>query len=168
MKLGIIGLPRAGKSTVFDALTKNIGGAEHKGEDRIAAIRVPDDRVDALSRMFKPQKTIYAQVEYFLPGIKKNRPGDSSRWTSVRDCDALLHVVRNHAAYGFEKPALAEDFIRLDQELILADMVVAENRLQIFDDYRIVLNDQYFFWHNEPREFNTSLFFRFILLKIRI
>ena len=60
MKLGIIGLPRAGKSTVFDALTKNISGAEHKGEDRIAAIRVPDDRVDALSRMFKPQKTIYA------------------------------------------------------------------------------------------------------------
>jgi GTP-binding protein YchF len=130
MKLGIIGLPRAGKSTVFDALTKNISEAEHKGEDRIAAIRVPDDRIDALSRMFKPQKTIYAQVEYFLPGIKKNRPGDASRWTSVRDCDALLHVVRNHAAYGFEKPALAEDFSRLDQELILADMVVAENRLE--------------------------------------
>ncbi|MDH3829576.1 MAG: 50S ribosome-binding GTPase, partial [Desulfobacterales bacterium] len=130
MKLGIIGLPRAGKSTVFDALTKNISGAEHKGEDRIAAIRVPDERVDALSRMFLPQKTIYAQVEYFLPGIKKDRPGASSLWTSVRDCDALLHVVRNHAAYGFEKPALAEDFIRLDQELILADMVVAENRLE--------------------------------------
>ncbi len=130
MKLGIIGLPRAGKSTVFDALTKNISGAEHKGEDRIAAIRVPDERVDALSRMFLPQKTVYAQVEYFLPGIKKDRPGASSLWTSVRDCDALLHVVRNHAAYGFEKPALAEDFIRLDQELILADMVVAENRLE--------------------------------------
>ncbi|MEJ2220690.1 MAG: DUF933 domain-containing protein [Desulfobacterales bacterium] len=103
MKLGIIGLPRAGKSTLFDALTKNISGAEHKGEDRIAAIRVPDDRVDALSRMFKPQKTIYARVEYFLPGLKKDRPGDSGLWTPVRDCDALLHVVRNHAAYGFEK-----------------------------------------------------------------
>jgi GTP-binding protein YchF len=130
MKLGIIGLPSAGKSTLFDALTKNISGAEHKGEDRIAAIRVPDERVDALSRMFLPQKTVYAQVEYFLPGIKKDRPGDPGLWASVRDCDALLHVVRNHAAYGFEKPALAEDFIRLDQELILADMVVAENRLE--------------------------------------
>ncbi len=130
MKLGIIGLPSAGKSTLFDALTKNISGAEHKGEDRIAAIRVPDERVDALSRMFLPQKTVYAQVEYFLPGIKKDRPGDPGLWASVRDCEALLHVVRNHAAYGFEKPALAEDFIRLDQELILADMVVAENRLE--------------------------------------
>ena len=42
----------------------------------------------------------------------------------------MLLVIRNHAAYGFEKPAPAEDFIRLDQELILADMVVAENRLE--------------------------------------
>ena len=130
MKLGIIGPPRAGKSTVFDALTKNISEAEHKSEDRIAAIRVPDDRVDALSRMFKPQKTIYARVEHFLPGLKKDRPGDSGLWAPVRDCDALLHVVRNHAAYGFEKPAPTEDFRRLDQELILADLVVAENRLE--------------------------------------
>lgn len=130
MKLGIIGLPGAGKSTLFDALTKAINGAEHKGEDRIAAIRVPDGRVDDLSRMFKPQKTIYAQVEYFLPGTKKCRPGDPGTWTPVRDCDALLHVVRNHAGYGFEKPALAEDFIKLDQELILADMMVAEKRLE--------------------------------------
>ena len=130
MKLGIIGLPGAGKSTLFDALTKAVSGAEHKGEDRIATIRVPDGRVDDLSRMFKPQKTIYAQVEYFLPGTKKSRPGDPGFWTPVRDCDALLHVVRNHAAYGFEKPALAEDFIKLDQELILADMVVTENRLE--------------------------------------
>lgn len=130
MKLGIIGLPRAGKSTLFDALTKAVAGTEHKGEDRIATIRVPDDRVDTLSRMFKPQKTIYAQVEYFLPGIKKDRPADSSRWTSVRDCDALLHVVRNHAAYGFEKPTPAEDFARLDQELILADLLVVEKRIE--------------------------------------
>jgi len=72
MKLGIIGLPRAGKSTLFDALTKSITDTEHKGEDRIAAIRVPDERVDALSRMFQPKKTIYAQVEYFLPGLKKD------------------------------------------------------------------------------------------------
>jgi hypothetical protein len=130
MKLGIIGLPRAGKSTLFDALTKTIAGTEHKGEDRIAAIRVPDDRVDTLSRMFKPQKTIYARVEYVLPGIKKDHISDPSRWTSIRDCDALLHVVRNHAAYGFEKPAPAEDFIRLDQELILSDLVVAEKRIE--------------------------------------
>ena len=130
MKLGIIGLPRAGKSTIFDALTQNIAGPEHKGQDRIATVRVPDDRVDALRRMVNPQKTIYAQVEYFLPGQKKESPSDPSLWTAVRDCDALLHVLRNHAAYGFEKPSPARDFNKLDQELILADLVVAEKRLE--------------------------------------
>jgi hypothetical protein len=130
MKLGIIGLPRAGKSTVFDALTQNITGPEHKGRDRIATVRVPDDRVAALSRMVNPQKTIYAQVEYFLPGLKKDSAADPTLWTAVRDCDALLHVIRNHAAYGFEKPSPARDFGRLDQELVLADLVVAEKRLE--------------------------------------
>lgn len=130
MKLGIIGLPRSGKSTIFDALTKNISGTEHKGEDRIAVIRVPDDRVDALSQMYQPKKTIYAQVEYFLPGYKKDSFKDQSIWTTVRDCDALLHVVRNHATYGFEKQSPSEDFIKLDQEFILSDLVVAEKRLE--------------------------------------
>ena len=130
MKLGIIGLPRAGKSTVFDALTQNITGPEHKGRDRIATVRVPDERVDALAGMVKPQKTIYAQVEYFLPGIKKDSAADPSLWTAVRDCDALLHVIRNHAVYGFEKTSPAQDFNRLNQELVLADLVVAEKRLE--------------------------------------
>lgn len=130
MKLGIIGLPRAGRSTLFDALTKNIAGAEHKGEDRIAAIHVPDARVDRLSLMYKPQKTIYAQVQYFLPGFKPDSPREQKIWTSVRDCDALLHVVRNHAAYGFEKQSPLEDFIKLEQELILADLVVVEKRME--------------------------------------
>ena len=130
MKLGIIGLPHAGKSTVFDALTKNITGPDHKGRDRIATVRVPDERVDALSRMVGPQKTIYAQVEYFLPGLKKDSAADPSIWTAVRDCDALLHVIRNHAVYGFEEPYPAQDFNRLNQELVLADLVVAEKRLE--------------------------------------
>jgi len=130
MRLGIIGLPRSGKSTIFDALTKNIAGTEHKGEDRIAVIRVPDDRLGALSQMYNPKKTTYAQVEYFLPGYKKDSPKDQSIWTSVRNCDALLHVVRNHAAYGFEKPSPLEDFIKLDQEFILSDLVVVEKRLE--------------------------------------
>ncbi len=129
MKLGIIGLPRAGKSTVFDALTKSSTGTDHKGQDRIATVRVPDERVDALRRMVNPQKVIFAQVEYFLSGFKTDSPADPQRWAGIRDCDALLHVVRNHAAYGFEKPSPARDFIMLDQDLILADLVVAEKRL---------------------------------------
>ncbi len=130
MKLGIIGLPQAGKSTVFDALTKGSAGAEHRGQDRIATVPVPDDRIDALRRMVNPQKVIYAQVEYFLPGLIKDSPENQPLWTAVKNCDALLHVVRNHAVYGFEKPTPAQDFIKLEQELMLADLAAAENRLE--------------------------------------
>jgi len=133
MKLGIIGLPRSGKATVFEALTKNISDTTHKGEDRISTIRVPDSRIDALSEMYDPQKTIYAQVEYFLPGTvtaKKDCAGDQSIWTATRDSDALIQVICNHAGAGFEEISPFEDFVNLEQELILADLIVIEKRLE--------------------------------------
>ena len=128
MKLGIIGLPQSGKSTVFEALTRSISEAARKGEDRIGTIRVPDNRVDALSRMYKPQKTIYAQVEYFLPGATraKKESGDQSIWTATRDCDALIQVIRNHPAAGLGDKSPLADFRNMEQELILADLVVVE------------------------------------------
>ena len=64
MKLGIIGLPSAGKSTVFEALTQTISVAEKKGENRINTMQVPDERLAVLSTMFEPKKTIYTRVEY--------------------------------------------------------------------------------------------------------
>ena len=130
MKLGIIGLPQSGKSTVFEALTKNISESAHKGEDRIGTIRVPDSRIDVLSKMYEPQKTIYAQVEYFLPataGAKKDQAADQSIWTAARDCDALILVIRNHSP-GENSPLA--DFRHMEQELILADLVVVEKRLE--------------------------------------
>ncbi len=133
MKSGIIGLPGSGKSTIFEALTRNIIEAGHKEESRIGTIRVPDKRVDVLSDMYKPKKTIYAQVEYFLPGMagrSKEKKMDQNIWTQVRDCDALIHVVRNFGGYGLEAPTPYNDFLELDQELILADLVVVEKRLE--------------------------------------
>jgi len=133
MKLGIIGLPQSGKSIVFEALTKNIIETGNKGKDRIAAVRVPDGRIDFLSDMYKPKKTIYAQVEYFLPGIgtqSKDKSKEQSIWTKIRDCDALIHVVRNFAGFGFDKPEPYDDFIKLDQEIIIEDLVVIEKRLE--------------------------------------
>ena len=78
MKLGVIGLPQSGKTTVFEALTKNISESIHKGEDRIGTIRVPDGRIDKLSAMYQPQKTTYAQVEYFLPASAKTKKDQSA------------------------------------------------------------------------------------------
>ena len=134
MKSGIIGLPGAGKSTIFQALTKNfVVEMKHKEENRIGTIHVPDRRVDVLSDMYKPKKTIFAQVEYLLPGsqgAKRDKAGDQSVWLQVRDCDALIHVIRNFVTYGFEAPKPYEDFLALDQELIFADLVVVEKRLE--------------------------------------
>ncbi len=133
MKLGIIGLPQAGKTTVFEALTGIASGPGRGSEDRIATIQVPDKRIDILSALYRPQKTIYAQLEYFLPatgGRSDDRAGRRSPWMAARDCDALIHVIRNHGAAGFGPPSVYRDFVNLDQELILADLVVVEKRLE--------------------------------------
>ena len=134
MKLGIIGLPGAGKSTLFEALTKIImDEVSHKPEDRLGTIKVPDERVDNLSAMYTPKKTIYAQVEYLLPYIAAQKPGhkgDETAWTTVRTCDALIHVLRNFKGYGGEPPTPLQDFARLNEEMIFADLLVIEKRME--------------------------------------
>lgn len=133
MKLGIIGPERAGKSTLFEALTANVADEGLKREDRIGTVKVPDSRVDVLSQMYRPRKTIYAQVEYFLPAAVENAPDKKKgvdAWNRVRDCDALIHVVRNFGGYGFGPPSPFSDFKALNQELILSDLVVVEKRLE--------------------------------------
>ena len=138
MKLGIIGLPASGKATVFEALTLEISGSGDKSEDRLGTIDVPDNRIDALSRMYQPRKTIYAQVQYFLPGKggqkKEGGKTDAARadsaWTAVRDADALIHVLRNFRMFGMDDPQPAADFEKLEQELIISDLAVVEKRLE--------------------------------------
>jgi len=133
MKLGIIGLPGSGKSTVFEALTSNALGKGRKGESRVGMVRVPDVRVDELSAMYGPLKTTFAQVEYFLPGMARaglEKSKAHSIWTQARDCDALIHVVRNFTGFGLARPTPFDDIRDMNQELILADLVVAEKRIE--------------------------------------
>ncbi|GAB6909365.1 conserved hypothetical protein [Desulfosarcina cetonica] len=132
MRLGIIGLPQSGKTTVFEALTQSAAADGNRQESRIGTITVPDARVDTLSAMYKPRKTIFAQVEYFLPGKGEHGGAkkDQSIWTQVRDCDALIHVVRNFSGYGMEAPTPKADAMAIDQELIISDLVVVEKRLE--------------------------------------
>ncbi len=132
MKLSIIGLPRSGRSTIFDALTNSSAQSGNRSEDRIGTLRVPDSRINILSEMYHPKKTIYAQVEYFLPGVKGGVADkrDQGVWTPVRDADALIHVIRNFSGYGFDTPSPTEDFLKLDQDLILTDQVSVEKRLE--------------------------------------
>ena len=82
MKLGIVGLAGVGKKTVFEALTGN-PASPHLAESQIGTVKVPDPRVDVLSRMYHPKKTIYAQVEYFLPAAalqQKEKGKEQSIW----------------------------------------------------------------------------------------
>ncbi len=136
MKLGIIGLPRSGKNTLFEALTKTKSAAESKMENRMATVRVPDVRIDTLSEIYNPKKTTYAQIDYFLPGMAASRADkskDQSIWTKARDSDALIHVVRNFEESGYGHPDPLADFRRLDEELIFSDLLVADKRLERLD-----------------------------------
>ena len=133
MKLGIIGLPKCGKATVFEALTHNFQAVENKAESRIGTIRVPDPRVDRLSAMYQPKKTLFAQVEYFLPASpirNKEKSKDQPLWNDIRDCNALIHVIRNFQVYGYEAPSPLEDFETLEQEMIFSDLLAVEKRLE--------------------------------------
>jgi ribosome-binding ATPase len=133
MKLGIIGRPQSGKTTLFEALTKTHVETGQRKETRIGTVQVPDERVGILAQMYQPRKTIYAQVEYLLPSPAehaKESAKDQSVWTQVRDCDALIHVVRNFKGYGAEPPTPEADLKAMDDELIFSDLVVAEKRLE--------------------------------------
>lgn len=133
MKLGIIGPAGAGKTTVFEALSRDFAGGGAKNENRVGTIHVPDHRIDVLSEMFHPRKTIYAQVEYLLPGKKegKKETGGDLAWVqAIRDTDALIVVIRNHSNMGFDAPDPAGDFRGIDQELILTDLATVEKRLE--------------------------------------
>jgi GTP-binding protein YchF len=132
LKLSLIGLPMAGKSTLFETLTRSNGRQNQKSENRMAVIDVPDDRIDSLKNLYQPRKTTYAKVEYFLPGITMGSAQNTreQRWAGVRDSDAFIHVIQNFRNPGFTDPDPSADCQKIEDELILADLIVAEKRLE--------------------------------------
>jgi len=134
MRLGIIGLPGAGKTTIFEALTGNSVDPGQRREAHIGTVSVPDPRVAVLSELYHPRKTIYARVEYFLPGSGDGEGGKAaSPWQAVRDCDALIQVTRNFQSLDGQVPDAAGDFTALTPELILLDQMVVEKRIERMD-----------------------------------
>ena len=136
MKLGIAGLPQAGKSTLFAALTGARGdqspGTSHK-DTRIATVTVLDERIDFLVDMYHPKKIAYAKIEYLLPSrIPGGSDGksDGEFWNQIRTCDGLLHVVGNFAESGSGLSESQADFQQVEDEMILSDLGVVEKRLE--------------------------------------
>lgn len=143
MQIGIIGLPLSGKTTIFNALTRGHADvanfASGKLQVHTASVQVPDERIDILTRMFNPRKTIYAQVVYndiagLARGIGEKGGMDGSLLNQIAQNDAIVHVVR--AFDDDNVPHLegsinpARDLELLDTELVLSDLGVVERRIE--------------------------------------
>lgn len=147
MRLGIIGLPQAGKTTVFNALTRGNQPTTMSGgrfDVHTAVVDVPDPRVDLLSEMFKPQKTIYAKVTYAdIAGLEgaANKSGISGPLLNqLSQMDGFVHVVRAFDESNVPHPAgsvdPARDIASMDGELLLNDLISVERKQERLVDER--------------------------------
>ena len=147
MKLGIIGLPSSGKTTVFNALTKGDAPTGQSMGGRFdvltAVVDVYDERVDVLTRMFNPKKTTFAKITYTdVAGIKKgaNEGGGLSGelLNHLSGLDGFVHVVRAFESDLVPHPDgrvdAARDLEALDTEFLLNDLGVVERRMEKIED----------------------------------
>lgn len=142
MKIGLVGLPLTGKTTLFNLLTQShidTSNFSGKTETNIGTARVPDKRVDFFSRLYKPKKTTYAQIEFMdVAGLITSQEGQKSGsakfLNDVRPCDALVHVLRAFAdadiahVSGAVDPA--RDLETVEMELLFADLELIEKRIE--------------------------------------
>ena len=133
MKVGLVGFAGSGKTTVFNTMTGLAVPTGYGGELRLGTVKVPDERIDALSRIFSPKKTTYAEIVFCdVPGEHgADRTGLSRKaLQQIRDQDVLCLVLR-----AFPNPALegdpdpATDLEAFHTECLLADLEIVERRL---------------------------------------
>lgn len=134
MKIGLVGFAGSGKTTVFNTMTGLDVPVGFGGEVRLGSVRVPDARIDALSGIFDPKKTTYAEMSFCdVPGEHgSDKKGLSPRGLQqIRDQEALCLVVRD-----FDNPALAgdpdplADLEAFHAECVFADLEAVEKRLE--------------------------------------
>ena len=134
MKVGLVGFAGSGKTTVFNTLTGLSVPTGFGGEIHLGTVKVPDERIDALSRIFKPKKTTYAEIVFSdIPGEHgaEHKGLSGKALQQIRDQDALCLVLR-----GFPNPALdapADPLAELEgfeTECLLADLDAVERRLE--------------------------------------
>jgi len=141
MQIGIVGLPYAGKSTLFQTITKTHldPSTLAKAEAHHAIVTVPDPRLDKCAEIFSPKRTVHATIEFVdVVGLKKGESGSTQFTTnflaSVKTNDALVQVVRLFANDAVPHPDgsidAERDIAAFETEFILSDLAVAEARLE--------------------------------------
>jgi len=141
MRLGIIGLPQSGKTTLFNALTRGnapTGISAGKVEVHTAVVDVPDARVNRLSELFKPKKTTFAKVTYAdiagLDGAQSKEGISGSLLNQLTQMDGLIHVVRVFEDENVPHLSGSIDPLRdikmMDDEFILNDLIAVERKLE--------------------------------------
>jgi len=136
MNVGLVGFSRAGKTTLFNALTElsiEVGGFESKHEPTLSVVKVPDPRVDALSDIVHPKEKKHAEVTFldFPPSQERKAALEQQSLVQMREVDALAQVVGAFKdPMSSEPPQPARDLAAFQTELILADLAVIEKRLE--------------------------------------
>jgi GTP-binding protein YchF len=131
MKIGLVGFPGSGKSTVFGALTGmavDTGYAARSEKAHLGTVKVPDPRVAALSRLYQPKKTTYAEITFRDVGGGHEGELDRKVLVAMREVDALCQVVRAFPDASGEVPDALREIRDLETETILADLEIAEPR----------------------------------------
>ena len=139
MKIGLVGLPKSGKTTIFNALTKAhaevsaYGGG--KAEPNLASVAVEDERLTKLSEIVHPKKTIYVSLDLTDFAGFSEHEADSTAFSPellqlIRYNDALAVVLRNFHSDLDGDPSPADNLSTIEAEFLLADLFIVENRLE--------------------------------------
>jgi len=138
MKIGLVGFPGAGKTTVFNALTglqAETGYGAARGRTNLGVVKVPDARVDALADLFQPRKKTFAEITFSdvaadAGGGAAGRGLDRGVLAAMREMESLCQVAR---AFGPAEGAAVNpltEVIELETEMILSDLELVEKRLE--------------------------------------